>query len=130
MPGRSGFSENATATVRITPRLFTISDLPTNISCRVGQQSEDEHVITLTVRIVPRASRSEIAGYHDGALRIRVAAAPVEGAANRELIKFLSKTFRVPQNAVAIISGSNSKNKIIRITNPSAVTLAELSKLK
>ena len=128
MPGRSGFSENAT--VRITPRLFTISDLPTNISCRVGQQSEDEHVITLTVRIVPRASRSEIAGYHDGALRIRVAAAPVEGAANRELIKFLSKTFRVPQNAVAIISGSNSKNKIIRITNPSAVTLAELSKLK
>ena len=96
----------------------------------MGQQSEDEHVITLTVRIVPRASRSEITGYHDGALRIRVAAAPVEGAANRELIRFLSKTFRVPQNAIAIISGSNSKNKIIRITNPSAVTLAELSKLK
>jgi len=96
----------------------------------VGQQSEDEHGITLTVRIVPRASRSEIAGYHDGALRIRVAAAPVEGAANRELIRFLSKTFRVPQNAVTIISGSNSKTKIIRITNPSAVTLAELSELK
>ena len=96
----------------------------------MGQKSEDNPGITLTVRVVPRASRSEIAGYHDGALRIRVAAAPVEGAANRELIKFLSKTFRVPQNAVAIISGSNSKNKIIRITNPSAVTLAELSKLK
>jgi uncharacterized protein (TIGR00251 family) len=115
---------------RITLRLFTISDLPTNISCRVGQQREDEHAITLTVRVVPRASRSEIAGYHDGALRVRVAAPPVEGAANRELIKFLSKSFRVPQNAVTIISGSNSRNKIIRITNPSAVMLEELSKLK
>jgi len=111
-------------------RLFTISDLPINITCRVGRQSEDERVISLTVRVVPRASRSEIAGYHDGALRIRVAAAPVEGAANHELIRFLSKTFRVPQNAVTIISGSNSKTKIIRITNPSAVTLAELSELK
>ena len=96
----------------------------------MGQHSEDEHVITVTVRVIPRASRSGIAGYHDGALRIRVAAAAVEGAANRELIRFLSKTFRVPQNAVTIISGSNSRNKIIRITNPSAVTLEELSKLK
>jgi uncharacterized protein (TIGR00251 family) len=86
--------------------------------------------ITLTVRIVARASRSEIAGFHDGALRIRVAAAPVEGAANRELIRFLSKTFRVPQSAVTIISGSNSRNKVIRITNPSAATLEELSKFK
>ena len=115
---------------RITLRLFTISDLPTNISCRVGQLHEDEHAITLSVRVVPRASRNEIAGYHDGALRIRVAAPPVEGAANRELIKFLSKSFRVPQSAVTIISGSNSRNKIVRITNPSTVMLEELSKLK
>ena len=100
------------------------------MTSRVGRQSEDEHVITLTVRVVPRASRSEIAGYHDGALRIRVAAAPVEGAANRELIRFLSKSFRVPQSAVTITSGSNSKNKITQIANPSTVTLAELSKLK
>jgi len=53
---------------RITLRLFTISDLPTNISCRVGQLHEDEHAVTLSVRVVPRAARSEIAGYHDGAL--------------------------------------------------------------
>ena len=96
----------------------------------MGQKNEDNPGITLTVRVVPRASRSEIAGYHDGVFRIRVAAAPVEGAANRALIRLLSKTLKVPQSAVTIISGSNSKNKIIRITNPSAVTLAELSKLK
>jgi len=96
----------------------------------VGQQHEDEHAITLSVRVVPRASRSEITGYHDGALRIRVAASPVEGAANRELIRLLSKSFRVPQSAVTIISGSNSRNKIVRITNPSAVMLEEWSKLK
>ena len=96
----------------------------------MGQKNEDEHGITFTVRVVPCASLSEIAGYQDGVLRIRVAAAPVEGAANRALIRFLSKTLRVPQSAVTIVSGSNSKNKIIRITNPSAVTVAELSKLK
>ena len=118
------------ATVLTQLGLFTISDLPINITSRVARQSEDKHVITLTVRVVPRASRSEIAGYHDGALRIRVAGAPVEGAANRELIRLLSKTFGVPQKAVTIISGSNSRNKIIRITNPNAVTLAALSKLE
>ncbi|MFN2576979.1 MAG: DUF167 domain-containing protein [Pyrinomonadaceae bacterium] len=52
----------------------------------------------MTVRVQPRSSRSEIAGYRNDALRIRVAAAAVEGAANRELIRFLSKTFRVPAN--------------------------------
>jgi len=96
----------------------------------VGQQREDQDGITLSVRVVPRASRSELAGYHEGALRVRIAASPVEGAANRELIRFLSKTFKVPQSAVTIISGSNSRNKIIRITNPSAMTLEQLSKLK
>ena len=86
--------------------------------------------LTFAVRVVTRASRSEITGEHNGALRVRITAPPVEGAANRELIKFLSKSFRVPQSAVTIISGSSSRNKIVRITNPSAVMLEELSKLK
>ncbi|HWP55686.1 MAG TPA: DUF167 domain-containing protein, partial [Pyrinomonadaceae bacterium] len=79
------------------------------------QFSEDGRGITFTVRIVPRASTSEIVGVHEGALRIRIAAPPVEGAANRELIRLLAKRFKVPQNAVEIISGASSKNKIIRL---------------
>jgi uncharacterized protein len=86
--------------------------------------------LTFAVRVVPRASRSEIAGEHDGALRIRVAAPPVAGAANRELIRTLAKIFKLPQNAVEIVSGTNSKNKVVRVRGADAATLAQLIPLK
>lgn len=88
--------------------------------------SEDDRGITLTVRIVPRASTSEIVGDHEGALRIRIAAPPVEGAANRELIRLLAKRLKVPQNAVEIVSGASSKNKIVRLKGVTATALAQL----
>ena len=70
----------------------------------------------LNVRVVPRTS-SEIVGFHDGALRVRIAAAPVDGAANAELIKLLAKKFGVAKSDVSITSGETSKNKRIRINN-------------
>ena len=73
--------------------------------------------ITFTVRVVPRASRSEIAGEFDGALRVRLAAPPVDGAANRELIRVLAKELKVPQKAVDIVVGSASKSKTVRVCN-------------
>jgi uncharacterized protein (TIGR00251 family) len=82
--------------------------------------------LTFAVRIVPRASRSEIAGEHDGALRVRVAAPPVDGAANRELIRTLAKIFKLPQNAVEIVSGANSKSKVVRVRGADAATLKKL----
>jgi uncharacterized protein (TIGR00251 family) len=85
--------------------------------------------VTFSVRVVPRASRSETAGLHDGVLRIRIAAPPVDGAANRELIKFLSKQLKVPQAAVTLVTGNNSKHKTVSIANPSPTTLDQLSKL-
>jgi uncharacterized protein (TIGR00251 family) len=85
---------------------------------------EDARGVTFAVRIVPRASRSEIVGEHDGALRIRIAAPPVEGAANRELTRLLAKQFKVPQTSVEIISGTSSKHKTIRIEG---ATLRQLS---
>jgi uncharacterized protein (TIGR00251 family) len=90
---------------------------------------EDSAGVIFTVRVVPRASRSEVAGFQDGALRIRIAAPPVDGAANRELIKFLSKKLKVPQAAITLVTGNNSKNKVVRITNPGASTLEQLSEL-
>jgi uncharacterized protein (TIGR00251 family) len=101
---------------------FTISDLPFNICRRVAWYREDSTGVIFSVHVVPRASRSEVAGLHDGALRIRVAAPPVDGAANRELVKFLAKKLRVARAAVELVSGSNSRNKIIRIENPGAAT--------
>jgi len=95
----------------------------------VAWYREDSTGVTFSVRVVPRASRSEVAGWHDGALRIRVAAPPVEGAANRELVKFLAKRFKVAPAAISLVSGSNSRNKTIRIENPGVGTREELGKL-
>jgi len=92
----------------------------------VIQYSEEGRGLTFAVRVVPRASRSEIAGEYNGALRVRIAAAPVEGAANRELIKVLAKSFKLPQNAVEIVSGANAKNKIVRIRGANAARLEQL----
>ena len=97
---------------------------------RVIQYSEKDRGLTFAVRIVPRASRSEIAGEYNGALRIRIAAPPVEGAANRELIRLLAKSFRLPQNAVEIISGVASKSKIVHIAGADSARLEQMILLK
>ena len=94
------------------------------------QCSEDNRGLTFAVRVVPRASRSELVGEQRGALRVRIAAPPVEGAANKELIKLLSKSFKLPKNAVQIISGLTSRNKIVRIQGADATRLQELICLK
>ena len=75
------------------------------------------------MRVVPRASRSEVVGELDGALKVRLAAAPVEGAANAELIKLLAKHFEAPKSAVEIVSGHTSKTKQIRIADFKAAKL-------
>ena len=87
---------------------------------------EHDGRISFKVRVVPRASRSQIAGEHDGALRVRIAAPPVEGAANEELVRMLAKEFRVPARAVEITSGQTSKLKQVRITG---VTVSALENL-
>lgn len=83
---------------------------------------------TLTFKVVvsPRASRSEIVGEHDGALRVRIAAAPVEGAANEELARVLAKTFDVPRTAVEIVTGHSSKRKTVSIAGGFPTTLEAL----
>ena len=90
------------------------------------QYSETNRGLTFAVRVVPRTARSEIAGEYDGALRIRLSVSPVEGAANRELVRSLAKIFELPQNAVEIVSGANSKNKVVRVRGASAATLERL----
>ena len=71
------------------------------------------------VHVVPRASRTEIVGEHNGALRVRIAAPPVDGAANEELIRTLARAFKVPRRDVEILSGHTSKLKQVRIKNAS-----------
>ena len=63
-----------------------------------------------------RASKSEIVGELGGALKIKLVSPPIDGAANEELIKVLSKKFSVPKNAIAILSGQTSKQKRVGIS--------------
>jgi uncharacterized protein (TIGR00251 family) len=75
--------------------------------------------ILLRLRIVPRASRTEIAGLVGGVLRIRLAAAPVDGAANETLIRFLAERISVPRSAVRITTGQTSRSKVVLISGAS-----------
>jgi hypothetical protein len=89
--------------------------------------SEKDGKLTFRVRVVPRSSRSEIVGEHDGALRVRLMASPVEGAANDELVSTLAKAFKVSRRAVEITAGHSSKNKHVSIMGGAPQVLAAMS---
>ncbi len=70
--------------------------------------------VRIRIKAQPGASRSEFAGlYGEDALKVRIAAAAVEGAANKELVKFLSKAFKVPKSEIRFKSGETAKIKIL-----------------
>lgn len=85
--------------------------------------TEKDGDVIFTARVLPRASKSEIAGEMDGALKIRIASPPVEGAANDELVRLLAKAFEVRKSDVQILSGQTSKTKQIKIKNTAAKML-------
>lgn len=70
---------------------------------------------TLRLRVIPRARKDEIAGERDGAVVVRLQAPPVEGAANKALLKFLAKQLGVRPGDLEIVSGQQSRDKIIRV---------------
>jgi uncharacterized protein (TIGR00251 family) len=70
---------------------------------------------TFGVLAQPRASRSAVAGEHDGLLKVRLAAPPVDGAANEELMRLLAEFFGVPRREIEILGGASGRRKVIRI---------------
>ena len=71
---------------------------------------------SIDVRVVPRAGRSSVAGLRDGAILVRLAAAPVDGAANEELVALLARLLDVPKHAITIVTGERSRLKRVRIS--------------
>ncbi len=69
----------------------------------------------LTVRVTPRAGRSAVAGVRDGVLLIKLAAAPVDGAANEALVALLSDVLHIPKRSIRIKSGERSRTKVVEI---------------
>ena len=69
----------------------------------------------ITVRVQPKAKRSEVSGYADGVLRVRIAAVPEKGKANQELLRLLAGVLGVPKSAVTIQKGATSRTKLARV---------------
>lgn len=79
----------------------------------------------LAVRVVPRASKAGVAGTRAGAILVRLGAAPVDGAANAELIDTLARALGVPRRAVTISAGASSRTKRVRVDGLSRDTALE-----
>ncbi len=83
--------------------------------------------VRFEVRVSPRASRDEIGGMHDGALRIKTTAPPVDGQANAAIVKALSKALGVPKRAVRILAGESSKSKRVEVDGVIAAQIRALA---
>ncbi len=93
--------------------------------------AEKDGRLCFAVSVAPRASRSEVIGEHNGALRVRLAAPPANGKANEELVRALSKFFGVPLHAVEIASGHASRQKRVCVAGVDRATFeAKLQALK
>ena len=75
--------------------------------------------LLLTVHVQPGARRTEVAGLHGNALKIRLAAPPLEGKANAKLVEFLAAAFSVPERAVRLVRGEKSREKVVEISGSS-----------
>lgn len=79
---------------------------------------EDGGAVVLTLHVQPGASRTEVAGMHGDALKVRLAAPPVEGRANDALRRYLADAFGVPMRNVVIERGETSRRKVVRVVRP------------
>jgi uncharacterized protein (TIGR00251 family) len=77
--------------------------------------TESNGRVRFAVHVQPRAAKTEIAGIHGDALKIRLNAPPVDGAANEALVKFLADTFAVARRDVRIVAGETSRSKIVEV---------------
>ncbi|CUA83749.1 MULTISPECIES: DUF167 domain-containing protein [Gulbenkiania] len=74
--------------------------------------------LRITLYVQPGARKTELAGEHDGALKIRLAAPPVDGKANAALVLWLAEALGVPRRCVCLVSGERSRNKLLVVDAP------------
>ncbi len=74
--------------------------------------------VVFKIHVQPKASKNAFAGLHDDALKIRLTAPPVDGAANKMCVHFLAKELGIPKSAITIVAGQTSRNKHICISFP------------
>jgi len=84
-----------------------------------GRGGEKEEAATVTVHVLPRASREEVAGLFGDAVRVRLTAPPLDNRANEALVRFLAAALGVPRPRVEILSGKRGRRKVVRIAGMS-----------
>jgi uncharacterized protein len=67
------------------------------------------------ILVVPRSSKNQIVGAHGDALKVKLMAPPVEGAANKMCIEYLAKTFQIPKSSLEIVAGQSGRQKVVAI---------------
>lgn len=87
------------------------------------QISETNEGLTVRLHVLPRAKFSEIAGLHNGALKVKITAPPVDDAANRSIIEFFSKLLGVSRSNLKILTGNKSRDKVLQIKGLSLIDL-------
>lgn len=90
------------------------------------KQSTDS--VTFTIKVLPRSSRNEFAGEQEGMLRVKLTAPPVEGAANKALIEFLSGKLKVAKSRITILTGETGRTKTVRVAGIKKEDLASLTR--
>jgi uncharacterized protein (TIGR00251 family) len=89
--------------------------------------TEKDGVVTFMVRVQPRASRDEVGGEYQDALKIRLTAPPVDDRANEALRKLLAARLKVPLAAVRIASGKRGRTKRVEILGATSAMIRGLS---
>ena len=87
---------------------------------------EHDGSLSVSLHVQPRARKTEIVGVHGDALKIKVAAPPVDGAANEELIRFFSKFLEVPKASVTLKHGATGRKKVLEVEGVSTAQLTEI----
>ncbi len=86
--------------------------------------------LTFWIYVQPRASKAVIVGAHQDALKIKLTAPPVEGAANKQCIEILAEALHCPKSRIEIVSGQTSRRKQVRISPRQGSAASEIEQLK
>lgn len=89
---------------------------------------ETENGVLISFKISPNASKNEIIKTDDG-VKIKITAQPIDGKANKALVEFLSKQFKIPKTSIEIVKGHTSKEKTLLLKTANPETLANISKM-
>lgn len=96
-----------------------------NASFAVTERADG--AVRFAVRVQPRASRSGIEGVHGDALKVRLSAPPVEGAANEALVALLADALGVARRGVRVVSGASSRSKVVEVVGASGARVRALA---